>query len=108
MLLSNLISATTPHFYVYLFSRFLVGLFQAGNILSAVTLLAELVGPAYRGLYQLVLMAFFSIGICLLSLIAYYLQYSWRMLTLTVTIIGIPLLVLQWCLIESPRCVFER
>jgi len=108
MLLSNLISATTPHFYVYLFSRFLVGLFQAGNILSAVTLLAELVGPAYRGLYQLVLMAFFSIGICLLSLIAYYLQYSWRMLTLTVTIIGIPLLVLQWCLIESPRWLLAQ
>ena len=107
MLVSNLISATTTHFYVYLLSRFLVGLFQAGNILSAVTLLAELVGPTYRGMYQLILMAFFSIGICLLSLLAYFLQHSWRMLTLSVTIIGIPLLVLQWCLIESPRSVLQ-
>ena len=62
LLLSNLVSAATPHFSVYLGSRLLVGVFLAGNILSAVTLLNELVGPSYRGVYCLALMGSFSIG----------------------------------------------
>ena len=62
LLLANLVSAATPHFSVYLGSRLLVGVFLAGNILSAVTLLNELVGPSYRGVYCLCLMGSFSIG----------------------------------------------
>ena len=62
LLLANLVSAATPHFSVYLASRLLVGVFLAGNILSAVTLLNELVGPSYRGVYCLALMGSFSIG----------------------------------------------
>ena len=65
LLLSNLVSAATPHFSVYLGSRLLVGVFLAGNILSAVTLLNELVGPSYRGVYCLALMGSFSIGVFL-------------------------------------------
>ena len=103
ILLSNLISASTSSFSVYLVSRFLVGFFLAGNILSAVVLLSELVGPAYRGIYCLALMGSFSTGIVLLSFWASYFRHSWRMFSLSVTVLGLPFLLLQWFLVESPR-----
>ena len=77
-------------------------------------------GPAYRGLYCLALMASFSLGmmatwhqakhlyppgagIVLLSLLASRWQHSWRGLTFIVSILGLPLLLLQRSLVESPR-----
>ena len=95
LLLSNLISASTTSFSVYLFSRFLVGFFLAGNILSSVVLLSELVGPAYRGIYCIALMGSFSTGIVLLSVWASYFRHSWRMFSFSVTVIGLPFLLLQ-------------
>jgi len=108
LLATNLVSAATPHYSVYLVSRFLIGIFLAGNILSAVTLLNELVGPSYRGLYCLALMASFSLGIVLLSLLASRWQHSWRGLTFIVSILGLPLLLLQRSLVESPRWLLAQ
>ena len=108
MLLTNLVSAFTYSFSVYLVSRFIVGVFLAGNILSAVTLLTEIVGPSYRAVYNLFLMGSFSCGIVLLSVLANYLSESWRMLTFSVSIIGLPFLLLQKYLIESPRWLLGK
>ena len=103
MLVFNTVSATTTEFSVYLLSRFVVGIFLAGNILSLMVLLTELVGPAYRGIYSLALTLFFSSGIALLSLLASHWPHSWRGLTHMVTLLGLPFLVLQWWMVESPR-----
>ena len=86
ILMCNLVSAGTESFSVYTFSRFLVGFFLAGNILSNVVLLSELVGPAYRGIYCLALMGSFSSGIVLLSAWANYFRESWRMFSFSVTV----------------------
>ena len=103
MLVFNTVSATTTEFSVYLLSRFVVGIFLAGNILSLMVLLTELVGPAYRGLYSLALTIFFSSGIALLSLLASYWPHSWRGMTHMITLLGLPFLLLQWWMVESPR-----
>ena len=103
MLIINTVSATTSKFSVYLFSRFVVGVFLAGNILSLMVLLTELVGPAYRGLYSLALTGSFSTGIALLSLLASHWPHSWRGLTHMVTLLGLPFLLLQCWMVESPR-----
>jgi len=108
MLMANLVSASTPHFSIYLLSRFVVGIFLAGNILSVVTLLTELVGPSYRGVYCLALMGSFSMGIVTLSLLASYFRHSWRLMSFSVSIIGIPFLMLQWWLVESPRWLLAQ
>ena len=103
MLVCNLVSASTYQFSVYILSRFLVGIFLAGNILSAVTLLTELVGPSYRGVYCMGLMGSFSLGIVCLSMLASYWRDSWRLFTFSVTVIGLPFLSLEWYMVESPR-----
>ena len=108
MLLTNLVSAFTYSFSIYLVSRFIVGVFLAGNILSAVTLLTEIVGPSYRAVYNLFLMGSFSCGIVLLSVLANYFSESWRMLTFSVTLVGLPFLLLQKYLIESPRWLLSK
>ena len=53
MLVSNLVSAATSSLFLYTMSRFFVGVFVSGNVLSVMTLLAEIVGPSYRGIYSL-------------------------------------------------------
>ena len=103
MLVCNLVSASTYQFSVYILSRFLVGIFLAGNILSAVTLLTELVGPSYRGVYCMGLMGSFSLGIVCLSMLASYWRDSWRLFTFSVSVIGLPFLSLEWYMVESPR-----
>ena len=108
ILMCNLVSAGTESFSVYTFSRFLVGFFLAGNILSNVVLLSELVGPAYRGIYCLALMGSFSSGIVLLSAWANYFRESWRMFSFSVTVLGLPFLALYWYLVESPRWYLSK
>ena len=41
----------------------------------------------------------------ILSLVASYWQHSWRGLSLFVTVLGLPFLLLQKWLVESPRWV---
>ena len=103
LLLFNLISASSSSFSVYLLSRFIVGFFIQGNVLSAIVLLSELVGPAYRGTYVITLNGSFSLGIVFLPVWASYFRHSWRMFSLSVTVIGLPFLLLQWFMVESPR-----
>merc|ERR1711892_215629 len=107
MMFFNIISAFTSFYSVYLISRFLVGFFVAGNVLSIVVLMSELVGPSYRASYGLVIMGGFPIGIMLLSVLAYHVT-SWRMLSTLVTLIGLPYLLAYYYLVESPRWLLSQ
>jgi len=107
MLVFNLVSAFTTKYSVYLMSRFCVGFFVSGNILSVVVLMTEIVGPSYRGIYGLAVMGSFPIGIMSLSYVASHLL-SWRMLTVFVTLLGLPFLLCHWYLVESPRWFLSK
>jgi len=107
VILANLVSASTADYSVYLFSRFLVGFFISGNILSVVVLTSELVGPAYRGIYGLAVMGSFPVGLILLSVLASHLL-NWRLLTACVSLLGLPLLWLSSYLVESPRWYLSK
>lgn len=107
MLFFNLVSASTSQYSVYLMSRFCVGFFVSGNILSVVVLMSEIVGPSYRGIYGLAVMGSFPIGIMSLSYIASHLQ-NWRLLTAFVTLLGIPFVMCHWYLVESPRWFLSK
>ena len=82
--------------------HFLAGFFKSGYILCSYVLLNELIGKTKRGLMGTLTQAFFAIGIVIFSLIAYKVRH-WRSLTITTSLMGIPLLILS-CLIlpESP------
>jgi len=107
MLFFNLISSAANNYSIYLLSRFCVGFFVSGNILSVVVLISEIVGPSYRGIYGLAVMGAFPIGILTLSYIASHLQ-SWRILTMFVTLLGIPFVLCHWYLVESPRWFLSK
>jgi len=102
VIVSNGVSAVTSEYLVYTTARFLVGFFVAGNILSVIVLISELVGCRYRGLYGLYIMGAFPVGLILLALLAHLIR-DWRMLSVTVSILGIPFLLSHFYLIESPR-----
>jgi len=107
VIMANLVSASTGQYSVYIFSRFLVGFFISGNILSVVVLTSELVGPSYRGIYGLAVMGSFPVGLVLLSAMASRVT-SWRMLTAAVSLLGLPLLWLSSFLVESPRWYLSK
>eukprot|EP00092_Neocalanus_flemingeri_P011334 GFUD01012213.1.p1 GENE.GFUD01012213.1~~GFUD01012213.1.p1 ORF type:complete len:487 (-),score=98.48 GFUD01012213.1:68-1528(-) len=107
LLFVNLISALTSSYSIYLVSRFMIGFFVSGNVLSIVVLISELVGPSYRGSYGLAIMGGFPIGIMFLSLLASYVK-GWRLLTMLVTLLGVPLVLCHWYLVESPRWFLSK
>ena len=107
MMFFNLISGLTSFYSVYLMSRLMVGFCVAGNVLSIVVLISELVGPSYRATYGLVTMGCFPIGVLLLSLLSYHIR-SWRLLTTMVTVLGMPLLLITRLLVESPRWLLSQ
>jgi len=98
----NAVSSITTSYSVYIGARFFVGVFVAGQVLSIVVLASELVGAGYRGMYGLAIMGSFPLGIMLLALVAFNHQ-GWRSLTNLVTMAGIPFLLYNWYLVESPR-----
>jgi len=102
MIFFNLVSAVTAEFPVYMLARFLVGFFVSGNILSIVVLMSELVGASWRGLYTMLAMGSFPVGILALSYTASRVQ-EWRLLTALVSLLGLPFLLCHWYLVESPR-----
>jgi len=102
MIFFNLVSAITTEYAVYAMARFLVGFFVAGNILSIVVLMSEIVGASWRGLYITLAMGSFPVGIVALSVLASRVQ-EWRLLTALVSLLGVPFLFCHWYLIESPR-----
>jgi len=95
MIFFNLVSAITAEYAVYALARFLVGFFVAGNILSIVVLISEIVGASWRGLYTMLAMGCFPVGITVLSLLASRVQ-EWRLLTALTSFLGVPLLFCHW------------
>lgn len=98
----NLISSMTTQYSVYILSRFFVGFFVSGKILSVVVLMSELVGARYRGIYGILITGAYPFGIVFMSQVAWYIR-DWREFTFLVSVMGIPYLVYHWYMVESPR-----
>ena len=63
----------------------------------------ELIGPSKRSIIGVIFQSFFAIGIVLFSLMAYYFQHWWQLITFS-TILGIPMMICAHLLLpESPR-----
>jgi len=103
----NTISSYARGYTLYICAKFGVGFFCAGNILAIFVLGNELVGPSKRSIFGVTLQASFSVGIVLMSLVAYYVQH-WRQLTLLISFIGTPFIFLHWILPESPRWLLSQ
>lgn len=97
------LTAMSPNFWVYLIFRLLTGITCGGVGLSSFVLATEPVGPSRRGPVGMSAFYFYSLGIGLLSAVAYF-SNSWRLLYIvTSTPSALYYLFVLSFLWESPR-----
>ncbi|XP_021894721.1 organic cation/carnitine transporter 4-like [Carica papaya] len=102
------LTAFSPNYFTYLLLRFLTGFSNGGVGLCAFVLATEPVGPTKRGVAGMSTFYFFSIGIAILSGIAYIFR-SWRSLYIASSVPSLLfLLVVIPFISESPRWYLVR
>jgi len=107
IILFNSVSMIVTNYNLYLLTKLVVGFFQAGFILASFVLVNELVGASKRSLMGVVFQSSFALFIVIISFIAYQIQH-WRDLTIAISILGLPLLVVNLYIPESPRWLLSK
>ncbi|KAL4554926.1 hypothetical protein LXL04_037535 [Taraxacum kok-saghyz] len=104
----GMMTSISPNYWTYVLLRVLTGFSTGGVGLCAFVLATEAVGPTKRGIAGMSTFYFFSIGITLLTGIAYIFR-SWRSLYIASSIPSIIFLVFILPFIsESPRWCLVR
>ncbi|XP_076899244.1 organic cation/carnitine transporter 4-like [Bidens hawaiensis] len=104
----GLLTSLSPNYWTYVLIRLLTGFSTGGVGLCAFVLATEPIGPTKRGFVGMSTFYFFSVGVALLSGIAYIVQ-SWRYLYIASSIPSIIFLVCMLPFIsESPRWYLIR
>ncbi|XP_028296242.1 solute carrier family 22 member 2 [Gouania willdenowi] len=108
-LMSNLLNAITgvlvavaPNYSSLLVFRTLFGFGVKGGWVAGYVLITELVGVQYRRTVGVLYQMFFSVGILLLPLLAYFIR-DWRWLQVVITAPYAIFLCYYWFIPESPR-----
>ncbi|KAK1440001.1 hypothetical protein QVD17_05826 [Tagetes erecta] len=104
----SLLTSISPTYWTYVLLRLLTGFSTGGIGVCAFVLATEPIGPTKRGTAGMSTFYFFSIGLALVSAIAYMFQ-SWRFLYVASSIPSIIFLVFMLPFIsESPRWYLVR
>ncbi|CAL8317695.1 unnamed protein product [Merluccius merluccius] len=113
-LMSNLLNgimgilvAVSPNYVSLLVFRALYGFGVKGGWVVGYVLITELVGVEYRRTVGVLYQMFFSVGILLLPLLAYYIT-DWRWLQVVITVPYIIFLSYYWFIPESPRWLLSQ
>ncbi|KAM7172197.1 solute carrier family 22 member 2-like [Macrochelys suwanniensis] len=105
--ISGILMAFAPSYTWMLIYRFIQGLVSKGGWLTGYILITEFVGLSYRRTVGIVYQVAFTVGLLILSAIAYMVPH-WRWLQLTVTLPNFFFLFYYWCLPESPRWLIAQ
>uniref|UniRef100_A0A673YNB4 Solute carrier family 22 member 3 n=1 Tax=Salmo trutta TaxID=8032 RepID=A0A673YNB4_SALTR len=113
-LMSNLLNgvagilvAVAPNYISMLVFRTIFGFAVKGGWMSVYVLITELVGVEYRRMVGVLLQMFFSVGILILTLIAYLIT-DWRWLQVAFTVPYFIFLSYFWLIPESPRWLLSQ
>ncbi|XP_029487208.1 solute carrier family 22 member 2-like [Oncorhynchus nerka] len=113
-LMSNLLNgvagilvAVAPNYISMLVFRTIFGFAVKGGWMSVYVLITELVGVEYRRMVGVLLQMFFSVGILILTLIAYLIT-DWRWLQVTFAVPYFIFLTYFWLIPESPRWLLSQ
>ncbi|KAK0154707.1 Solute carrier family 22 member 13 [Merluccius polli] len=107
-LLFSFASAFSPHIYVYMALRFVVAISLSGIGVNVFVLGAEWTCISKRGFISISGVAFFSIGLMLMSGVAYFIR-DWRTLHLVFSSPQVlVLLAVYWLLPESARWLMTQ
>ncbi|NXG73110.1 S22A2 protein, partial [Baryphthengus martii] len=104
---SGVLMAFAPNYTWTVIFRLIQGLVSKGGWLTGYVLIAEFVGSNYRRAVGITYQLAFSVGLLVLTALAYVLPY-WRWLQLTVTLPNFFFLLYYWCLPESPRWLIAQ
>ncbi|XP_074165488.1 solute carrier family 22 member 1-like [Sminthopsis crassicaudata] len=105
--LSGVLMAISPNYVSMLIFRLLQGLVSKGSWISGYILITEFVGPGYRRTVAILYQMVFTVGLVILSGIAYMIPH-WRWLQLTVSVPTFLFLLYYWCVPESPRWLLSQ
>ncbi|XP_003456746.1 solute carrier family 22 member 2 [Oreochromis niloticus] len=113
-LISNLLNgvagilvAVAPNYISLLVFRTLYGFGVKGGWVAGYVLITEIVGVEFRRTVGVIYQMFFSVGILILPLLAYYIT-DWRWLQVVITIPYILFLSYYWFIPESPRWLLSQ
>ncbi|XP_059211906.1 solute carrier family 22 member 2-like [Centropristis striata] len=105
--IAGILVAIAPNYVSLLVFRTLYGFGVKGGWVAGYVLITELVGVEYRRTVGVLYQMFFSVGILILPLLAYYIT-DWRWLQVVITVPYIIFLSYYWFIPESPRWLLSQ
>ncbi|XP_032398408.1 solute carrier family 22 member 2 [Etheostoma spectabile] len=105
--ITGILMAVAPNYVSLLVFRTLYGLGVKGGWMAGYVLITEIVGVEYRRTVGVIYQMFFSIGILLLPLLAYFIA-DWRWLQVVITVPYFLFLSYYWFIPESPRWLLSQ
>ncbi|XP_006179096.3 solute carrier family 22 member 1 [Camelus ferus] len=103
----GVLTAVAPDYISLLLFRLMQGLVSKGNWTAGYTLITEFVGLGYRRTVAILYQMAFTVGLVLLSGLAYAVPH-WRRLQLAVSLPVFLLLLCFWYVPESPRWLLSQ
>ncbi|XP_070781805.1 solute carrier family 22 member 2-like [Enoplosus armatus] len=105
--IAGILVAVAPDYTSLLVFRTLYGFGVKGGWVAGYVLITEIVGVEFRRTVGVIYQMFFSVGILLLPLLAYYIA-DWRWLQVVITVPYILFLSYYWFIPESPRWLLSQ
>uniref|UniRef100_A0A3B4WXR3 Solute carrier family 22 member 3 n=1 Tax=Seriola lalandi dorsalis TaxID=1841481 RepID=A0A3B4WXR3_SERLL len=105
--ISGFALAVAPNYISLLVFRTIFGFGAKGGWMTSYVLLTEIVGVEYRRTVGILYQMFFSVGVLILPLLAYFIT-DWRWLQVTITAPYILFLSYYWLIPESPRWLISQ
>ncbi|XP_068605035.1 solute carrier family 22 member 2-like [Brachionichthys hirsutus] len=106
-LITGLALAVTPNYIAILVVRGILSFGVKGGWMTAYVMLTEIVGVEYRRTVGILFQMFYSVGLLILPLLAYFIK-DWRWLQAAITAPYILFLSYYWFIPESPRWLISR
>ncbi|KXJ29686.1 organic cation transporter protein [Exaiptasia diaphana] len=102
-----LLGAASPYFWMFVLCRAIVGFGIGGTSLNQFVLITEFVGPQHRNLAGTLVWFAWTFSYMALALFAYFLR-DWQILTIVVSVTGIPFVLFWWFIPESVRWLLVK
>ncbi|XP_037304887.1 solute carrier family 22 member 2-like [Pungitius pungitius] len=99
--------AFAPNYISILVLRSILGFGAKGGWMSSYVLLTEIVGVQYRRTVGILFQMFFSVGVLVLPLLAYFIP-DWRWLQVVISVPYVFFLFYYWFIPESPRWLISQ
>ncbi|RUS77365.1 hypothetical protein EGW08_014879 [Elysia chlorotica] len=106
-MVATVVQVLSPFYWLFLASRFVLGLSGSGVFSVSFVYIMEVVGPSYRMFAGIFIELFWCAGLFLLVGAAYWIRY-WRYLVAAMSFPALLFISYIWIIPESPRWLISR